>query len=72
VPRRRSSSLLVALAFAALATIMRPSNAVIWLFLGGHLFFSSSGTRRLAMLRSAFLIGCVLFSSPPRPKKRTR
>ncbi|GAA5843401.1 hypothetical protein JCM9279_002091 [Rhodotorula babjevae] len=53
---RPHSSLPVALAFAALATIMRPSNAVIWLFLGGHLFFSSSGTRRLAMMRSGTII----------------
>ncbi|KPV73918.1 glycosyltransferase family 22 protein [Rhodotorula graminis WP1] len=57
--RPQHSSLPVALAFAALATIMRPSNAVIWLFLGGHLFFSSSGARRLAILRSVIVIGLV-------------
>ncbi|GAA5903644.1 hypothetical protein JCM8208_003643 [Rhodotorula glutinis] len=55
----RYYSLPVSLAFAAIATIMRPSNAVIWLFLSGHLFFTSSGVRQLALLRSTIFIGLV-------------
>lgn len=54
-----SSSLPLALGFAALATIMRPSNAVIWLFLGGHLFLRSGARRRLAMMRTAALVRSV-------------
>ncbi|TNY18316.1 Alg9-like mannosyltransferase family-domain-containing protein [Rhodotorula diobovata] len=54
-----SSSLPLALGFAALATIMRPSNAVIWLFLGGHLFLRSGARRRLAMMRTAALVSLL-------------
>ncbi|GAA5864185.1 hypothetical protein JCM8547_001284 [Rhodosporidiobolus lusitaniae] len=59
-------SLAVALTFAAVATIMRPSNAVIWLVLGVKLFFRPGRTLslRLSTLCTAVVIGTLasLFS----------
>ncbi|BGP34484.1 glycosylphosphatidylinositol anchor biosynthesis [Rhodotorula toruloides] len=58
------SSLPIALGFAATATVLRPSNAVVWVFLGGQLLWESSGRRRRYIFRVAALVGLLasLFS----------
>ncbi|GAA6007153.1 hypothetical protein JCM10207_001526 [Rhodosporidiobolus poonsookiae] len=49
-------SLAMALVLAATATIMRPSNAVIWVALGGQLFWRSSGQKRVEIFKTAALV----------------
>lgn len=44
-----------ALVWASLACVMRPTNALLWLFLGGHLLWRAQGHRCTVAL-SAFLI----------------
>ena len=57
-------SLAKALALAAVATVMRPSNAVIWLVLGAHLVWSvPSAAKRVRILRTAVTIGSVRVSA---------
>ncbi|BGP72901.1 glycosylphosphatidylinositol anchor biosynthesis [Rhodotorula toruloides] len=58
------SNLPLSLGFAAIATVLRPSNAVVWVFLGGQLMWESSGRRRWYIIRVAALIGLLasLFS----------
>ncbi|GAA5909611.1 putative glycosylphosphatidylinositol-alpha 1,2 mannosyltransferase [Sporobolomyces salmoneus] len=53
---RSSGSLPIALSFAAVATIIRPSNAVIWLILGSRLFLQSSARQRISILVSASIV----------------
>ncbi|GAA5959978.1 hypothetical protein JCM21900_001448 [Sporobolomyces salmonicolor] len=62
--RPASSSLTIALAFAALATILRPSNAIIWLSLGLQHIYRSAPARRRDILYQALLVGFLacLFS----------
>ncbi|TKA52236.1 hypothetical protein B0A53_04659 [Rhodotorula sp. CCFEE 5036] len=48
----------LALALAALATVIRPSNAVIWLVLGGLLFLRAPRIARFDIVCSAGLIAC--------------
>ena len=58
-PQRKSDLrklLPLALALAALATVIRPSNAVIWLVLGGLLFLRAPRSARFDVLSSAGLI----------------
>lgn len=57
-PQRDLRLLPLALAFAALATVIRPSNAVIWLVLGGLLFLRAPRRARFDILCSAGLIAC--------------
>ncbi|GAA5881783.1 hypothetical protein JCM1840_004830 [Sporobolomyces johnsonii] len=59
-----SSSLVIALSFAALATILRPSNAIIWLSLGLQHIYRSSPPRRRQILFQALFVGFLacLFS----------
>ncbi|BGO94314.1 hypothetical protein NBRC10512_002763 [Rhodotorula toruloides] len=58
------SSLPIALGFAALATVLRPSNAVVWVWIGGWLFVQAGGRRRWYIIRVAAHIGLLasLFS----------
>ncbi|BGP50779.1 glycosylphosphatidylinositol anchor biosynthesis [Rhodotorula kratochvilovae] len=60
----RRASLSTALAFAALATLIRPSNAVIWLFLGSHLLLRCDANRRARIVRVTAGVGlaAALFS----------
>lgn len=45
----------MALLLAGMACIMRPTNGLVWLFLGMKLIFGSSG-RRVAVLFNAAVI----------------
>lgn len=51
------SSLWGALSLAAVATIMRPSNAVIWITLGTSLLYHSPPTKRSSILVAVSTIG---------------
>ncbi|ORY78028.1 Alg9-like mannosyltransferase family-domain-containing protein [Leucosporidium creatinivorum] len=58
--RYESSSLAVSLSFAAVASIMRPSSAVLWLFLGLHLLVTSrTVSRRLGVLFTTLTISAI-------------
>ncbi|GAA6005148.1 hypothetical protein JCM11491_002594 [Sporobolomyces phaffii] len=52
----RQESLATALVFAALASIIRPSNTIIWLILGARLLLKSSTRRRLSIVGAASLV----------------
>ncbi|BGP26829.1 dol-P-Man alpha-mannosyltransferase, glycosyltransferase family 22 protein [Rhodotorula toruloides] len=58
------ASLACAMAVAALACVVRPSNAVVWAWLGGHLFVRSSARARWEIVRVTAVIGLLtsLFS----------
>ncbi|GAA5946343.1 hypothetical protein JCM3765_000204 [Sporobolomyces pararoseus] len=51
-----SGSLLVSLSLAAVAVIIRPSNAVIWLILGIRFFLKSSSHQRLSIIATTTLV----------------
>ncbi|GAA6041454.1 hypothetical protein JCM8097_001885 [Rhodosporidiobolus ruineniae] len=59
-PSEEKSSLALALTFAAAATIMRPSNAVIWIVLGAQLFWrEKTGSGRWKIVRTAASISLL-------------
>ncbi|GAA5936177.1 putative glycosylphosphatidylinositol-alpha 1,2 mannosyltransferase [Sporobolomyces koalae] len=60
--RLSTGSLQTALILAALATLIRPSNAIIWLILGSRLFLQSSTRRRRSILLTASLVSVFAVS----------
>ncbi|GAA5847198.1 hypothetical protein JCM3766R1_001831 [Sporobolomyces carnicolor] len=59
----RLASLGISLAFAAVATVIRPSNAIIWLILGTRLLLASSSRRRAHLIVLASLVSLVAIGS---------
>ncbi|GAA6062630.1 hypothetical protein JCM10212_000292 [Sporobolomyces blumeae] len=57
--REGGSSLMPALCLAALATIIRPSNAIIWIILGARRFVQSSPGERILLARTAVFVSIL-------------
>lgn len=54
----KSPDLSAALAAAAVACILRPTNGIIWMTVAGSIMFQySNATRSIALVRSALVVG---------------
>ncbi|KAG1051005.1 hypothetical protein G6F43_006764 [Rhizopus delemar] len=51
----------ISLIFASIACIIRPTNALIWIYLGSQLLISSGSKRFIVALNAAFVCSTVLF-----------
>ncbi|ORY99156.1 Alg9-like mannosyltransferase family-domain-containing protein [Syncephalastrum racemosum] len=52
-----------ALVWASLACVMRPTNALLWVFLGGHLLYRAKGHRWTVAMLASLITGTVMASN---------
>ncbi|KAJ5225500.1 GPI mannosyltransferase 3 [Penicillium chermesinum] len=55
-------SLRVCLVLAALATLLRPTNVIIWLILGGNAFLHATLAQRMILVREAIFCGGLMLA----------